>query len=125
MGFEDIQHSPAWQQLGEVKVPLGRLISFPNAFQRRMGPLQLQDKTKPGHCRFLTLSLADPTYRLCSTRNVLPQQTDWIKGDGAESPTQMDIEGAFELREELVKQQAKKDEGVFQLAQNLAFAGFS
>ncbi|KAL4971321.1 hypothetical protein BDW66DRAFT_165451 [Aspergillus desertorum] len=73
-GFENIQYAPAWQQLGEVKMPPGRLISFPNAFQYQMSPLQLQDKTKGGHCRFLTLSLVDPTYRLCSTRNVPPQQ---------------------------------------------------
>ncbi|KAJ5986449.1 hypothetical protein N7451_010814, partial [Penicillium sp. IBT 35674x] len=125
LGCEEIQYSPAWQQLGEVKVPPGRLISFPNAFQRRMGPLQLQDKTKPGHCRFLTVSLVDPTYRLCSTRNVLPQQTDWIKGDGAESATRTDLEEAFELREELVKEHAEKDEGVFQVASTLTFSGFS
>lgn len=124
-GFEDIQDSPAWQQLGEVRMPPGRLISFPNAFQRRMGPLQLQDKTKPGHCRFLTVSLVDPTYRLCSTRNVPPQQTGWTGGDGAESVTQMDLGEALELREELVKEHARKDEGVFELASTLSFSGFS
>jgi hypothetical protein len=124
-GFENIQYTPAWQQLGEVKMPPGRLISFPNAFQHRMGPLQLQDKIKPGHCRFLTLSLVDPTYRLCSTRKVLPQQTGWIKGDGAESATQMDLVEALELREALVKEHAKKEEGFFQLPSTLTFAGFS
>lgn len=124
-GFEHIQDSPSWQQLGEVKMPPGRLISFPNAFQRRMGLLQLQDKTKPGHCRFLTMSLVDPTYRLCSTRNVPPQQTGWTKGDGAESATRMDLGEALELREELVKEHAKKDEGVFELASTLSFSGFS
>ncbi|KAJ5813131.1 hypothetical protein N7447_010154 [Penicillium robsamsonii] len=119
LGYENIQSSPAWQQLGEVKMPPGRLISFPNAFQRRMGPLQLQDKTKPGHCRFLTLPLIDPTYRLCSTRNVPPQQTGWIKGDGVESVTPMDMEEALELREELVKEHAKKDESVFECGAGL------
>ncbi|KAJ5486768.1 hypothetical protein N7530_001068 [Penicillium desertorum] len=106
-------------------MPPGRLISFPNAFQRRMGPLQLQDKTKPGHCRFLTVSLVDPTYRLCSTRNVPPQQTGWTGGDGAESATQMDLGEALELREDLVKEHARKDEGVFELASTLSFSGFS
>lgn len=81
-------------------MPPGRLISFPNAFQRRMGPSQLQDKIEPGHCRFLTVSIVDPTYRLCSTRNVPPQQTDWTKGDGAESATQLNLGQALELREE-------------------------
>lgn len=37
-GFENIEYTPAWQQLGEVKMAPGRLISFLNAFQRRMGP---------------------------------------------------------------------------------------
>ncbi|KAL4932551.1 DUF4246 domain-containing protein [Aspergillus undulatus] len=124
-GFENIQYTPAWQQLGEIEMPPGRLISFPNAFQRRMGPLQLQDKSKPGYCRFLTLSLVDPTYQLCSTRNVLPQQTGWIKGDGAESATQIDLVEALELREELVKEHAKKDKGIFQLGGTISFAGFS
>jgi hypothetical protein len=124
-GFEDIQDAPAWQELGKVKMPPGRLISFPNAFQRRMGPLQLQDKSKPGHCRFLTLSLVDPTYRLCSTWNVPPQQLGWIKGDGAESTTQMDLEEALKLREELVKGHAEKDVGIFELAGTLSFSGFS
>ncbi|KAL6232745.1 hypothetical protein BDW75DRAFT_246948 [Aspergillus navahoensis] len=125
LGFENIQHAPAWQQLGEVKMPPGRLISFPNAFQYRMSPLQLQDKTKGGYCRFLTLSLVDPTYRLCSTWNVPPQQPSWIKGDGAESATQIGLEEALDLREELVKEHAEKDEGVFEVASSLTFSGFS
>ncbi|KAL4811967.1 hypothetical protein BDW67DRAFT_189146 [Aspergillus spinulosporus] len=124
-GFENIQYAPAWQNLGEVKVPPGRLISFPNAFQHRMGPLQLQDKTKPGHCRFFTLSLVDPTYRLCSTWNVPPQQPGWIKGDGAEPVTQIDLEEALDLREELLKEHIEKDQGVFDIASTLTFSGFS
>jgi hypothetical protein len=123
-GVEDIQYSPGWQQLGEVTMPAGRLISFPNAFQRRMGPVQLQDNSKPGHCRFLTLSLVDPTYRLCSTRNVLPQQPDWNRGDGAEAVMQMDLGEALELREELVKEHAKKEDGVYRLPRNISFSGF-
>ncbi|KAL4971167.1 hypothetical protein BDW66DRAFT_163878 [Aspergillus desertorum] len=124
-GFENIQDAPAWQQLGEVKIPTGRLISFPNTFQYQMSPLQLQDKTKGGHCRFLTLSLVDPTYRLCSTRNVPLQQAGWIKGNGAESATQIGLEEALDLREELVKEHAKKGEGVFKLASTPSFPGFS
>ncbi|KAJ5442259.1 hypothetical protein N7445_005266 [Penicillium cf. griseofulvum] len=125
-GFEDSFHyAPAWQQLGEVKMPPGRLISFPNAFQPQMGPLQLQDKTKPGHCRFLTLSLVDPTYRICSTRNVPPQQADWIKSDGTESAMQMDLGEALELRKELVKEHVKKDEVIFLLGSTISFSGFS
>ncbi|KAL5364221.1 hypothetical protein BJX96DRAFT_168121 [Aspergillus floccosus] len=124
-GVEDIQYSPGWQQLGEVTMPSGRLISFPNAFQRRMGPVQLQDNSKHGHCRFLILSLVDPTYRLCSTRNVLPQQPGWIRGDGAESVMQINLAEALELREELVNEHAKKEEGVWKLPRKIYFSGFS
>ncbi|GIC88725.1 DUF4246 domain-containing protein [Aspergillus udagawae] len=119
-GFETIQNAPAWQELGKVRMPPGRLISFPNAFQHRMSPLELQDKTKPGHCRFLTLSLVDPTYRICSTRNVPPQQPKWIDGSGSH----MDLKEALELKEELTKIHVRKDEATFELARNLVFSGF-
>lgn len=119
-GFETIQHAPAWQELGKVRMPPGRLISFPNAFQYRMGPLELQDKTKPGHCRFLTLSLVDPMYRICSTRNVPPQQPDWIDG----SEPHMDLKEALKLKEELMNVHVRKDEATFELAGNIVFTGF-
>ncbi|KAJ5906929.1 uncharacterized protein N7473_003845 [Penicillium subrubescens] len=124
-GYEDIQYSPAWQQLGEVKLRPGRLISFPNAFQHRMGPLKLQDETKPGRCRFLTLSLIDPTYRLCSTWNVPPQQPGLNHSSDSESAKQMDLTEALKLRDELLKEHIKKDEGIFKLAQTMSFSGFS
>jgi hypothetical protein len=85
-----------------------------------MGPLELQDKTEPGHCRFLTLSLVDPTYRICSTRNVPPQQTDWIDGSGS----QMDLKEALKLKEELMKVHVRKDEATFELARTIVFTGF-
>ncbi|RHZ55583.1 hypothetical protein CDV55_102773 [Aspergillus turcosus] len=120
-GFENIQYAPAWQELGRVRMPPGRLISFPNAFQHRMGPLELQDKTKLGHCRFLTLCLVDPPYRICSTRNVPPQQPNWTDGSGP----QMDLKEALKLKEELMKEHARKDEATFELAGNLVFSGVS
>lgn len=125
LGLESMQGSPALQELGDVKMPSGRLISFPNAFQHKMGPLQLEDKTQPGHCRFLTLSLVDPTSRICSTRNVLPQQTGWLKGDGIQSMPQMDSNEAQELREELIKEHIKKEDGIPEIAGHFYFPGFS
>ncbi|CAG7937106.1 unnamed protein product [Penicillium salamii] len=124
LGRENVRYSPLLQELGDVKVPSGRLISFPNAFQHKMGPLYLEDKTKPGHCRFLTLSLVDPSSRICSTRNVLPQQSGWLKGDRIESVTQMDMSEALELREELIKEHAKKEDGIPEIAGNFCFPGF-
>ncbi|OQE21849.1 hypothetical protein PENSTE_c011G01232 [Penicillium steckii] len=123
-GYQNIRSHPAWQQLGEVKMSPGRLISFPNSFQCRMSPLQLRDNTKAGHCRFLTISVVDPNYRLCSTRNVPPQQSDWIKGDAAEFATQMDSKEAFRLRDELAKEHVDKDERFFRLGSTLTFPGF-
>jgi hypothetical protein len=124
LGRENVRSDPLLQELGDVKMPSGRLISFPNAFQHKMRPLHLEDKTKPGHCRFLTLSLVDPTSRICSTRNVLPQQPGWLKGDGIESAPRMDLSEALELREELVKEHVKKEDGIPEIAGNFCFPGF-
>jgi hypothetical protein len=37
----------------------------------------LQDRTKPGHRRFIALWLVNPLRRIISTANVPPQQLDW------------------------------------------------
>ncbi|KAF2802130.1 uncharacterized protein BDZ99DRAFT_402040, partial [Mytilinidion resinicola] len=55
----------------------GRLIAFPNTLQHCVQPFALEDKTRPGHRRFLVLWLVDPYYRVMSTRNVSPQRHDW------------------------------------------------
>ncbi|RDW93686.1 DUF4246 domain-containing protein [Aspergillus mulundensis] len=65
------------QEIGSVSVVPGRLLAFPNCLRHRLEPFQLADKTRPGHCRFLTLWLVDPYVRICSTRNVPPQRRDW------------------------------------------------
>ncbi len=57
--------------------PQGRLVAFPNVLETRINPFRLADRTKPGRFRWLTLYLVDPHYRVCSTRNVPPQQHDW------------------------------------------------
>ncbi|KAL4799858.1 hypothetical protein BDV19DRAFT_376240 [Aspergillus venezuelensis] len=96
--------------LWDVKY-IRKFFRFENIQYAPACPLQYQDKTKGSHCCFLTLSLVDPTYQLCSTRNVPPQQAG--------------LEEALDLREELVKEHAKKDKGVFKLASTLTFSGFS
>ena len=68
---------PHMQTLGCVSVSEGRSISFPNTLQYRMGPVKLNNPSKPGHIRFLTLCLVDPNYRLVSTNRVVPQRFDW------------------------------------------------
>lgn len=68
---------PALQRLGSVGLPVGRLLAWPNVLHHRITPFELVDKTKSGRRTFLTLSLVDPSYRICSTRNVPPQDHDW------------------------------------------------
>jgi hypothetical protein len=68
---------PAFQELGSVSIRQGSLITFPNCLRHRLESFELIDKTRSGHCRFLTLWLVDPYYRICSTRNVPPQRLDW------------------------------------------------
>lgn len=45
--------------------------------QHRVSSFSLQDRTKPGHRRFIALWLVDPFQRIISTANVPPQQFDW------------------------------------------------
>jgi len=65
------------QELGFVTSPQGRFLTWPNTMPHRVNSFELADKTIPGHRRFLVLWLVDPNYRVCSTRNVPPQQHRW------------------------------------------------
>lgn len=78
-----LRDEPPFQNLGSVSTPQGRLLAFPNTLQHKVEPFELVDKTRPGHRRFLVLWLVDPHYRICSTRNVPPQQESWWRGVGA------------------------------------------
>ncbi|RDW56739.1 hypothetical protein BP6252_13994 [Coleophoma cylindrospora] len=72
--------SPAilpFQEIGSVSTPQGRLVTFPHTMEHRIQPFQLADPTLPGHHRSVALYLVDPHYRVCSTRNVPPQQFHW------------------------------------------------
>ncbi|KFZ15934.1 hypothetical protein V502_05326 [Pseudogymnoascus sp. VKM F-4520 (FW-2644)] len=79
LGFNDTSNLFALptQEIGYISAPQGRLITWPNTLQYRFEPVTLVDATIPGHCRFLMLSLVDPHYRVCSTRNVPPQEHAW------------------------------------------------
>ncbi|KAM0319687.1 hypothetical protein ACHAPQ_010226 [Fusarium lateritium] len=65
------------QQYGSVETKQGRLLAFPNVFHHRVSPFELQDKTKPGHRRFIALWLVDPYTNIINTGNVPPQQQSW------------------------------------------------
>lgn len=65
------------QDVGSVSIRPGRIIAFPNVMESRFQPFQLTDPLRSGHIRFITIYLVDPHYRICSTRNVPPQQHGW------------------------------------------------
>ncbi|RAH40445.1 DUF4246 domain-containing protein [Aspergillus brunneoviolaceus CBS 621.78] len=65
------------QTLGSVAVTQGRFLMWPNALRYKRLPFSLLDPSRPGHQRCVVLRLVDPHYRICSTRNVPPQQHDW------------------------------------------------
>ncbi|EAW10037.1 DUF4246 domain-containing protein [Aspergillus clavatus NRRL 1] len=73
----DIWGTKNWQDKGVVTVSQGRLITFPNVLEHRAESFTLADLSRPGHYRSITLYLVDPHYRVCSTRNVPPQQHHW------------------------------------------------
>ncbi|KFY47191.1 hypothetical protein V495_02065 [Pseudogymnoascus sp. VKM F-4514 (FW-929)] len=78
-GLDHSQYAdgPSMQELGSVSLQKGRLLTWPNTLQHRHEPIEIVNKSAPGHRRFITLCLVDPHYRICSTRNVSPQRHDW------------------------------------------------
>ncbi|KAJ5475142.1 hypothetical protein N7539_008208 [Penicillium diatomitis] len=69
----------ALQTLGSILIPRkGQLVAWPNVMRYKAEPLKLADPKQPGRLRFVTLWLVDPHYRICSTKNVPPQNPDWI-----------------------------------------------
>jgi len=73
------QDGPALQYIGDVVTKEGRLLTFPNVFQHRVGPFSLVDKTKPGHRKILALFLVDPRIEIISSAHVPCQQKEWWK----------------------------------------------
>ncbi|EAW17040.1 uncharacterized protein NFIA_003960 [Aspergillus fischeri NRRL 181] len=68
----------ALQDLGSIATTNnGRLLAWPNTLRYKAEPFSLVDPSRPGHLRYITIHLVDPHYRLCSSRNVPPQQHDW------------------------------------------------
>ncbi|GIC88817.1 DUF4246 domain-containing protein [Aspergillus udagawae] len=68
----------ALQDLGSIATTNnGRLLAWPNTLRYKAEPFSLLDSSRPGHLRYITIHLVDPHYRICSTRNVPPQQHDW------------------------------------------------
>ncbi|KAF8885249.1 hypothetical protein CPB84DRAFT_1788521 [Gymnopilus junonius] len=71
------QNGPGLQEVGGVETREGRLLSFPNILQHRVGPFKLRDPTRPGHRKVLALFLVDPNIKIISTAHVPCQRQDW------------------------------------------------
>lgn len=69
-----------FQEVGEVVLSQSRLIAFPNVMESRRMPFRLQDATRSGHHRWITVMLVDPHYRIYSTQDVLPREANWKGG---------------------------------------------
>lgn len=68
----------ALQELGSIPIPCsGRFIAWSNTLRYKLGSFGLKNPSRAGHLRYITLWLVDPHYRICSTRNVPPQQHTW------------------------------------------------
>ncbi|KAI0386982.1 hypothetical protein F5Y04DRAFT_275437 [Hypomontagnella monticulosa] len=83
--------SQEMQEIGSVLARPGRFLTFPNAFQHRIEPFQLQDPTKPGHRKILAMYLVNPGERILSTSVVPPQQKDWWVREVRKIPPFSDI----------------------------------
>ncbi|OIW27037.1 hypothetical protein CONLIGDRAFT_635262 [Coniochaeta ligniaria NRRL 30616] len=130
-GTQGFRDEPAVQVIGRISTPEGRILAFPNTLQHKVEPFELADHAKPGHRRFLVLWLVDPHFRICSTRNVPPQQHNWwaeealdrvnfrrlpqevvdmVKGEIGEWP--MGLEEAKALRLDLMAERTRATESV-------------
>ncbi|PVU89451.1 hypothetical protein BB561_005345 [Smittium simulii] len=70
---------PLNQYLGSVSTHKGRCLAFPNLYQHRVEPFELQDKTIMGFRKILCFFLVNPNNRIYSTANIPPQQKYWFK----------------------------------------------
>jgi len=71
------QEGSCVQELGGVETREGRLLTFPNILQHRVGPFKLADLTKSGHRKIVALFLVDPNIKVISTAHVPCQQQEW------------------------------------------------
>lgn len=61
-----------------MKTTEGRCIAFPNIYQHRIQPFNLEDKSKPGHRKIVAFFLINPDRPVPATTAVPPQQEDWV-----------------------------------------------
>ncbi|KAI0704792.1 hypothetical protein C8Q76DRAFT_861189 [Earliella scabrosa] len=67
------------QDLGHVVALEDKCVAFPNLWQHRVQPFELEDPTKPGHRKILCFFLVNPWRMVHSTSDVPPQQREWYE----------------------------------------------
>ncbi|SGY88920.1 BQ5605_C134g13388 [Microbotryum silenes-dioicae] len=84
---------PTVQSYNSAATTHNRCLTFPNIYQHRVPSFSLRDRTKPGHRKILVFFLVDPLRpRIPSTRDVAPQQREWIERALCESTPGADTE---------------------------------
>ncbi|KAF8816713.1 hypothetical protein BYT27DRAFT_7229884 [Phlegmacium glaucopus] len=102
------QNGPRVQDVGSVDTPEGRLLTFPNVLQHRVGSFKLVDPTKPGHRKIVISTAHVPCQRKdWWIEAILEKQSTGVHSqDGVSSPGQVkrlnDL--PFELQDLIFKQ---------------------
>ncbi|KAI0762923.1 hypothetical protein C8Q74DRAFT_1207359, partial [Fomes fomentarius] len=74
------------QELGHIVAVEGKCVVFPNLWQHRVQPFELDDPSKPGVRKILCFFLVDPYRRVHSTSDVPPQQRAWYENEMGRIP---------------------------------------
>ncbi|KAH9940145.1 uncharacterized protein BXZ73DRAFT_88835 [Epithele typhae] len=88
------------QPIGHIVAPEGKCFAFPNVYQHRVEPFELEDKTRPGHRKIVALFLVDPTIRVLSTSDVPSRQREWALAEVERAPAMQNL--PQELYDEIV-----------------------
>ncbi len=74
------------QELGHVVAVEDKCVVFPNLWQHRVQPFELDDPSQPGVRKILCFFLVDPYRRVHSTSDVPPQQRVWYENEMGRIP---------------------------------------
>nr|QDK64581.1 histidine kinase Sln1p [Ganoderma lucidum] len=95
------EKSPLNQDIGYVVAAEGKCVAFPNVYQHCVQPFELADPAKPGFRKILCFFLVDPTTKIVSTSDVLPQQESWWQSDSWAEVVHAAVPGMRTLPQEL------------------------
>ncbi|KXG50195.1 Protein of unknown function DUF4246 [Penicillium griseofulvum] len=103
----------ALQTMGSIPIsPTGQLLAWPNTLRSKVEPFSLADPSRSGYLRFVTLWLVDPHYRICSTRNVPPQDPTWVGTSQSMENARKDTSTAFAQAVEVRNQMGQERDNI-------------